>query len=184
MIYLMIGIAVFLAIIIFFLYIVAIYNKFKRLKNAGDATLGQIKVALKKRLDMLSELVDSVKSYAKFEKSTLENITKMRSEVMKGDAKDIKKIEDASRKILGDIKVAVENYPELKTSESVNRLMDATTSIEDEIARHRYTYNNIVQEYNTMTDVVPSSMVASMFSFKKMDYLEFEEGEPSLRWEA
>jgi len=113
---------------------------------------------------MLSELVDSVKSYAKFEKSTLENITKMRSEVMKGDAKDIKKIEDASRKILGDIKVAVENYPELKTSESVNRLMDATTSIEDEIARHRYTYNNIVQEYNTM--------------------LEFEEGEPSLRWEA
>ncbi|RLF63905.1 MAG: LemA family protein, partial [Thermoplasmata archaeon] len=71
-----------------------------------------------------------------------------------------------------------------KTSESVNRLMDATTSIEDEIARHRYTYNNIVQEYNTMADVVPSSMVASMFSFKKMDYLEFEEGEPSLRWEA
>ena len=184
MLSLIIGIVILLVVIIFLLYITAIYNKFKRLKNAGDATLGQIKVALKKRLDMLSELVDSVKSYAKFEKTTLENITKMRSEVMKGGIKDIKKIDDASRKILGDIKVAVENYPELKTSETVNKLMESTASVEDEIARHRYTYNNIVQEYNTMIDVVPSNMIASMFSFKKMEYLEFEEGKPSLRWEV
>ena len=62
--------------------------------------------------------------------------------------------------------------------------MDAVTSIEDEIARHRYTYNNIVQQYNTMTDVIPSSMIASMFGFKKLDYLEFEEEKPELRWEV
>jgi len=185
MIGLIIAAIVVIALLLFFLYMVAIYNKFKRLKNAGEATLGQIRVALKKRLDLLSELVDSVKSYAKFEKSTLENITRMRSEVMKGGIKDLKKIEAASRRLLGDIRVAVENYPDLKTSQTVAKLMDATQSIEDEIARHRYTYNNIVQQYNTMIDVVPSSMIASIFSFKKMSYLEFEEeGKPSLRWET
>ena len=178
-----IGAVILLVILIFLLYMVAIYNKFKRLKNAADATLGQIKVALKKRLDMLSELVDSVKSYAKFEKETLQKITEMRSSVMKGDADKIKEIDRETRRILGDIRVAVENYPELKTSETVKKLMDAISSIEDEIARHRYTYNNIVQEYNTMTDVIPSSMVASMFAFTKMAYLEFEEvGKPSVGW--
>ncbi|RLF42773.1 MAG: LemA family protein [Thermoplasmata archaeon] len=171
------------AILLFILFFIATYNKFKRLKNAAEATLGQIKVALKKRLDMLSELVDSVKSYAKFEKETLQKITEMRSSVMKSGAKDIEKIEKETRKILGDIRIAVENYPELKTSETVKKLMDAIGSIEDEIARHRYTYNNIVQEYNTMTDVIPSSWVASLFSFTKMTYLEFGEIEkPSVGW--
>lgn len=183
---LLIGGVIAIIIIAFVFYIIAIYNKFKKLKNAADATLGQIKVAMKKRLDMLSELVDSVKSYAKFEKSTMENITKMRSQVMKADAKNINEIENISRRILGDIRVAVENYPDLKTSESVKKLMDATSEVEDEIARHRYTYNNIVQQYNTMIDIVPSSMIASMFSFSKMDYLEFEDEKqkPSLRWNA
>lgn len=182
---LIIAIVILFVLLILLLYMVAVYNKFKRLKNAADATLGQIKVSLKKRLDMLSELVDSVKSYAKFEKETLQKITEMRSSVMKGGAGEIKEIDRETRRILGDIRVAVENYPELKTSETVKRLMDAITGIEDEISRHRYTYNNIVQEYNTMTDVVPSSMIASMFSFDKMDYLEFEElGKPSIGWEV
>ncbi|MCD6512838.1 MAG: LemA family protein [Thermoplasmata archaeon] len=175
-----------IAILVIIGYIIAIYNRFKRLKNAAEATLGQIKVAMKKRLDMLSELVESVKSYAKFEKSTMEKVTKMRSEVMKADAKSINEMENVSRRILGDIRVAVENYPELKTSETVKKLMDATSNIEDEIARHRYTYNNIVQQYNTMIDVIPSSMIASIFSFSKMDYLEFADVEkrPSLGWNA
>jgi len=188
LLHIMIGIIIagiiIVAILIFFFYMIAIYNKFKRLKNAADATLSQIKVALEKRLDMLSELVDSVKSYAKFEKKTLENITKMRSQVMKSNVKGIREIDAEARRLLGEIKVAVENYPELKTSETVNKLMDAVTGIEDEIARHRYTYNNIVQEYNTMTDVIPSSMIASMLGFKKLDYLQFEEEKPELRWEA
>jgi len=174
---------VLIIILLLVVFFIATYNKFKRLKNAAEATLGQIKVALKKRLDMLSELVDSVKSYAKFEKETLQKITEMRSSVMKGDAKKIEEIDRETRRILGDIRVAVENYPELKTSETVKKLMDAIGSIEDEIARHRYTYNNIVQEYNTMTDVIPSSMIASIFSFTKMTYLEFEDVEkPSVGW--
>ena len=180
-----ITIAILLIILIFLLYALVIFNRFKRLKNAAEATLGQIKVALKKRLDMISELVDSVKSYAKFEKETMQKITEMRSSVMKSDTREIKKMDEEMRKIMGDIRVAVENYPELKTSESVKQLMNAIESVEDEIARHRYTYNNIVQDYNTMRDVIPSSMIASMFSFQKMDYLELGEvKKPSTRWEA
>ncbi len=180
-----ITIAVLLVLLIFLLYALATFNKFKRLKNAAEATLGQIRVAMKKRLDMISELVDSVKSYARFEKETLQKITEMRSSVMKGDAKEIKRVEGEMRKIMGDIRVAVENYPELKTSQNVKQLMDAIQSIEDEISRHRYTYNNIVQEYNTMRDVIPSSIIARSFSFRKMDYLEFGEVEkPSTGWEV
>lgn len=88
---------------------------------------------------------------------------------------------------MGNILVSVENYPDLKTSETVKQLMDAVRDVEDEIARHRYTYNNIVQEFNTMTDVVPSSIVASMLGFMKMDYLQFEEEiskRPELRWQV
>ncbi|MCZ7357446.1 MAG: LemA family protein [Candidatus Methanoperedens sp.] len=175
-----------IVIVLLILYLISIYNRFQTLKNGSLATLGQIRVALKKRLDMISQLVESVQSYAKFEKGTFEKITEMRANVMKADTSAIQNIEAESRKILGNILVSVENYPNLKTSETVKPLMDAVKEIEDEIARHRYTYNNIVQEFNTMTDVVPSNMVASFFRFAKLTYLEFEEEiakRPDLKWQ-
>lgn len=168
------------------IYLISVYNRFQQLKNGAEATLGQVKVALKKRLDMLSQLLDSVKSYASFEKGTLEKITEMRTSVLKTDnPEEISNIEKASKQILGNILVSVENYPELKTSEIVKDLTGAIQNIEDEIARHRYTYNNIVQEYNTMIDTVPSNFVAGIFGFTKKAYLEFgEEIEktPNLNW--
>jgi len=180
-----VSLVVLCALLVFLVYMLTVYNRFMRLKNAADATLGQIKVALKKRLDMLSELVESVKSYASFEKETLEHITELRSNVMKGDAKTIDDIQKEMGKILGNIRVAVEQYPELKTSETVKKLMDSAAAVEDEIARHRYTYNNIVQDYNTMREVIPSNIIASLFSFERKDYLEFEGLEkPSLGWNA
>lgn len=169
------------------LYLIIIYNRFLTLKNGSLATLGQIKVALKKRLDMISQLLDSVQSYAKFEKETFEKITEMRAKVMKADSGEISNIEAESRKILGNILVSVENYPSLKTSEPVMKLMNSVKDIEDEVARHRYTYNNIVQEFNTMTDVIPSNIVSSLFRFMKLDYLEFEEEitkRPDLKWKV
>lgn len=179
------GIAVVAVLLI--IYLISIYNRFQTLKNGSLATLGQIRVALKKRLDMISQLLDSVQSYAKFEKATFEKITEMRAGVLKADTGTIANIEAESRKILGNILVSVENYPDLKTSEPVKKLMDSVKDVEDEVARHRYTYNNIVQEFNTITDVVPSNIVASMFRFMKLDYLEFEEEiakRPELKWQA
>ncbi len=186
---LMITISVGIAILgsILAISIISIYNRFQQLRNGAEATLGQIKVALKKRLDMLTELLESVKSYARFERETLEKITKMRTDVLKArSAEEIQKIERESRRILGAITVTVENYPDLKTSETVKKLMDATKEVEDEIARHRYTYNNIVQEFNTKIDTFPSNFVAKLFGFGKMRYLEFEEETekgPELGWQ-
>ncbi len=168
-------------VVIGIIYIIAVYNRFQSLKNGASATLGQIKVALKKRLDMIGQLVDSVKSYASFEKDTLTKITQMRTQVMNTQsAEKIQDIEKQSREVLGKLMVSVENYPQLKTSETVNQLMQAVKSVEDEIARNRYTYNNIVQEFNTKIDVIPSNIVAGMFGMKKMDYLNFGEDEKQL----
>lgn len=175
------------AILLVIVYFMSIYNRFQTLKNGSLATLGQVKVALKKRIDMISQLLDSVQSYAKFEKATFEKITEMRANVLKADTSTIANIDAESRRILGNILVSVENYPELKTSEPVMKLMDSVKDVEDEVARNRYTYNNITQEFNTMTDVVPSNIVASLFRFMKLDYLEFEEEitkRPDLKWQA
>jgi LemA protein len=169
---LLITITVFILFFILFiavlLYVIAVYNRFQRLRNGAEATLGQIKVALKKRLDLLTQLVDSVKSYASFEKETLERITQLRSSVFKANsARDIDNLDRESRQILGNILVSVENYPDLKTSSLAADINKSVKEIEDEIARHRYTYNNIVQEFNTMLDTFPSNLVGSTLDLEK-----------------
>jgi len=169
------GLIVVLLICIILIFIL-IYNKFQRLKNASEAGISQIKVALKKRLDMISQLVEIVKSYTKFERQVFENIAKLRSSI--GEIKtpsDINKVNNESKKLLNNLIAVVENYPNLKASENVKDLMNAITEVEDEIARQRYTYNNIVQEFNTRISSIPSNLVAKIYSFKKIDYLEFEE---------
>ena len=163
------------AVIVFLLYFVSVYNRLYRLKNSASATLGQVRVALKKRLDMIEQLLDAVKSYAEFERETFEKITSLRSAVFKAAAGDLSDVDRESRRILGGIMAVAESYPELRTSETVSKLMESIRSIEDEIARHRYTYNNIVQEYNIMLDTVPSKFIASMQGMTKMEYLKFEE---------
>lgn len=166
-------------------YFFIIYNRFQSLKNAGEATLGQVKVALKKRLDMIEQLVESVKSYARFERDTYEKITSMRASLGKASTGELNQIDAASRSLLGNLLAVAENYPVLKTSETVMVTMNALKELEEEIARHRYTYNNIVQEFNTMLDVVPSNFVGSSIGLKKREYLEFREEDlrrPTVSW--
>ncbi len=164
-----------IAVIAIIAWFVSIYNRFYSLKNAASATLGQIKVAMKKRLDMIEQLLGSVKSYAKFEKETLESVTKMRAMVMGANTEGLKNIDTESRKLFGNILAVAEAYPDLKTSATVTNLMESVKGIEDEISRQRYTYNNVVQEFNTMTDVVPSNFVGRIIGMVKMAYLQFEE---------
>lgn len=164
-----------LVIIVLVLWFVSIYNRFFKLKNASEATLGQIRVAMKKRLDMIDQLLGSVKSYAAFEKDTLESVTKMRSSVGDAGVGDLNEIQAESRSVLGRLFAVMENYPDLKTSETVKDLMDSIKDIEDEIARQRYTFNNISQEFNTMLETIPSNFVGNMIHMNKLDYLEFED---------
>lgn len=154
---------------------ISIYNRFYSLKNSSEATLGQIRVAMKKRLDMIDQLLGAVKSYAKFEKETLERVTAMRASVATAGPGDLNKVEAESRSIFGRLLAVAENYPDLKTSQTVTSLMDSVKGLEDEIARQRYTYNNISQEFNTMMDTIPSNIVGHLIHLVKLEYLQFEE---------
>ena len=115
------------------LWVVGIYNRFYSLKNASEATLGQIRVAMKKRLDMIDQLLGAVKSYAKFEQETFTKVTAMRSAVATAGPGDLNKVEAESRSIFGRLLAVAENYPELKTSQTVSSLMDSVKNLEDEI---------------------------------------------------
>jgi len=157
------------------LWVVSIYNRFVSLKNSSEATLGQIRVAMKKRLDMIEQLLGSVKSYAKFEKETLERVTAMRASVATASPGDLNKVEAESRSIFGRLLAVAENYPDLKTSSTVMSMMDSVKTLEEEIARQRYTFNNISQEFNTMVDTIPSNIVARLMGLLKLEYLQFEE---------
>ena len=166
------GIGVVLAIIYGF---INIYNDFKKYRNAAEATIGQIKVAMKKRLDMIEQLLGAVRGYVRHEREIFENIAKLRQGIDAADPGKLGDIEQESRTITGSLLAVAEAYPDLKASESTQKLMEAVIDVEDEIARHRYTFNNIVQQYNTMQDTIPSSLLAGYADASKMGYLEFDE---------
>src|SRR5689334_23238386 len=107
-----------LAVIIgIFIYFLSSLNRLRSLSNASEATLSQIRVAMKKRLDMIEQLVDLSKGYAEFEQQTLEKIVGMRVKVTSANAKEIRHIDDTSRSLLGNMVAVAESYPELKTSQ-------------------------------------------------------------------
>ena len=172
--WIILGIVV-LVIIGLILWAIGIYNRFVTLKNSSEATLGQIRVAMKKRLDMIEQLLGSVKSYAKFEKETFERVTAMRASVATANPGDLNKVEAESRSIFGRLLAVAENYPDLKTSGTVMSMMDSVKGLEDEIGRQRYTFNNISQEFNTMIDTIPSNFVGKFMGLIKLEYLQFEE---------
>lgn len=162
-----------LVVIGFFIYFISSLNRLRSLSNASEATLSQVRVAMKKRLDMIEQLVDLSKDYAKFEQETLKKITGMRANITVADPKEIKNIDNTSRNILGNVVAVAESYPELKTSETVTMIMNSVKDVEDEIARQRYTYNNIIQEYNTMLDNIPSNYIGRSAGMIKKEYLEY-----------
>ncbi|MFA6226682.1 MAG: LemA family protein [Methanoregula sp.] len=164
-----------LVIIGLVLWAIGIYNRFVALKNSSEATIGQIRVAMKKRLDMFEQLLGSVKSYAKFEKETFERVTAMRASVATANPGDLNNVEAESRSIFGRLLAVAENYPDLKTSGTVMSIMDSIKGLEDEIGRQRYTYNNISQEFNTMMDTIPSNIIGKIMGLIKLEYLQFEE---------
>jgi LemA protein len=169
-----IGVVV-LVLIGIILWAIGIYNRFYTLKNSSEATLGQIRVAMKKRLDMIDQLLGAVKSYAKFEKETFEKVTAMRASVATAGPGDLNKVEVESRSIFGRLLAVAENYPDLKTNTTVMNLMGSVKDIEDEIARHRYTYNNISQEFNIMLDTIPSNFIGRIMGLLRLEYLQFED---------
>jgi LemA protein len=160
---------------IIFVYLAAIYNKFIALRNGIESNFKQIQVALKKRMDLINQVVDSVKGEMKFEKDTLTQITRLRSqaagELTPGKAKEF---DASSSKLLAGLKVQVENYPNLKANENVKQLIQSINELEEEVSRLRYVYNNTIQEFNTKLQSFPTNFIGTAFGFSREKYLEFD----------
>ena len=149
------------------------YNRLFRFRNASDAELGQIRVAMKKRFDMIEQLLGAVKGYTKFEREVFEKVATLRAQVMSAGPANLADIQRESANLFGSIRAVAEAYPDLKASETVKKLMEAIVSLEDEIGRQRYMYNNVVQEFNTMVDTIPTNFVAGVLGLKNLEYLKF-----------
>ena len=170
----MIGLLFIVLIIAILVWIAIVYNRFITMKNAIESTFNQIRVAMKKRFDKIGKLVETSKSFIKYEKSILTEVTKLRSMALE-TPEDVEKAAKKVNTLMGSIRVAVENYPKLKSQETVVKLMNEISNVEDEIARLRYLYNDQVQMFNTMVERIPSNIVAAIFGFSKKPYLRFGE---------
>ncbi len=167
-----IGALVVVLLVLVWLFISS-YNRLFRFRNAAEAELGQIRVAMKKRFDMIEQLLGAVKGYTKFEREVFEKVAALRAQVLNAGPANLADIQRESANLFGSIRAVAEAYPDLKASETVKKLMDAIVGLEDEIGRQRYTYNNVVQEFNTMVDTIPTNIVAGVLGLTKLEYLKF-----------
>jgi len=152
---------------------ISIYNLFIIDLNTAEAFYGQIRIAMKKRFDLIEQLLFVVKGYSGFERDTMISISALRSGVRTTSPEGIDDIDIKSQLVLRKIIGVIENYPYLKTYSIVNILTNSIQNIEHEVANHRYEYNKIIKIYNTKVDTIPTNFIALLVGFKKMGYLEF-----------
>jgi len=166
--------SVIIALII--IYIIVVYNSLIVLRNRINNAWAQINVQTKKRYDLVPNLVEIVKGYAKHEKSIFIEVTKARTAVMK--ASDVKSKVKAENMLSGALKslfAVAENYPNLKASQNFMQLQEELSGIENKIAYARQFYNDSVLEFNNKIQVFPANLIAGMFNFTQKPYFEVEE---------
>ncbi|MDP3998960.1 MAG: LemA family protein [bacterium] len=160
------------------LYLWALYNSLIRAKMRVSESWSGIDVQLKRRSDLIPNLIETVKGYAKHEKSVFENVTKARSALM--GAKDAKEAAQADNMLTGALKTlfaVAEAYPVLRASENFKQLQDELSDTESKIAYARQFYNSNVMDFNTKIAVFPNVILAGMLGFKSAEFFEAEEGE-------
>lgn len=159
------------------LWAVGIYNGVIRLRNLVQEAWRQIDVELQRRHDLIPNLVETVKGYAKHEKSTFEEVTRARNMAVAPGSTVAEQAqqENVLTQALGRLFAVAEAYPELKASQNFQQLQQELTNTEDRIAAGRRFYNANVRELNTKIEVFPGNLVAGMFGFKRTDYFEIED---------
>lgn len=160
-------------IVLVLVYLWSTYNSLVVLKTRIQEALSGIDVQLKRRIDLIPNLVETVKGYAKHEKSVFENVTKARSALMKADSMGEKaQANNMLTDALKSLFAVAEAYPDLKASTNFADLQRQLEDTEDKIAYSRQFFNANVLEYNTKIKMVPSNIVASMFGFKEEQFLK------------
>ena len=162
-------------VVLFVLFIIGIYNSLVRLRNQVDNAWSQIDVQLKRRHDLIPNLVETAKGYMQHERGTFEAITKARSQAMGAKTvAEAAKAEGVLGEALTKFLLVVENYPELKANQNFLAVQEELSSTENKISFARQNYNDQVLFFNNKTQMFPSNVVAGMFNFTKRDFFELE----------
>jgi LemA protein len=173
-----IEIIILIIVLILVIYSIYQYNGLVQLRNRVKNAWSQIDVQLKRRADLIPNLVETVKGYAKHEKTVFENVTKARSSLM--NATTVKENAEANNMLTDSLKslfAVAENYPELKASENFRQLQAQLSETEDKIAYSRQFYNDTVLMFNNKVQMFPSNILASLFHFTEAEYFEIAESD-------
>jgi len=165
-------------LIILVFLVISIYNSLVTLRQRTEESWSDIDVQLKRRYDLIPNLVETVKGYATHEKELLENVTKARNVAMGANSlEDKAQAENMLSGTLKSLFAVSENYPDLKANQNFIELQRELSDTENKIQASRRFYNSTVMTLNTKIETVPSNLIASMFGFIKKEYFEIEEQE-------
>ncbi|MEW5945941.1 MAG: LemA family protein [bacterium] len=166
------------AVVLFILIFAGIYNGLVRVRNQVRNAWAQIDVQLKRRHDLIPNLVETVKGYAKHERDTLDSVTQARAAAQKAAGAGVEAQAQAERKLsssLMNLFAVAENYPDLKANQNFLSLQEELASTENKIGFARQFYNDAVMNYNVKIQSVPTNVVASMFGFREEKMFEIED---------
>lgn len=175
--YVILGIVIFIIVIIV-IFVIATYNKLIKLRNMVKDQWSQVDILLKKRFDLIPNLVEVVKGYAKHEKDTLESVVNARNTAL--NAKNSKDEINANNKLTNELNkllVISEAYPELKADSNFKNLQENLKDVEDKIAYARQFYNDTVLKYKNAIETFPTVIIAGMLGFKQEQFFEINSNE-------
>jgi LemA protein len=156
--------------------LIALYNKLVRLRNRAENAWAQVDVQLRRRYDLIPNLVETVKGYASHERATFEEVTKARTAAQQAQTVPQQaQAENMLTQAIGRLFAVAEQYPELRATENFQQLQSQLEDTEQKIAVSRQVYNDAVLTYDNALETVPTNVVAGMFNFAPREYFEVEE---------
>lgn len=172
----MIAIIIIVAVVILFLlYGVSIYNRLVKLRNLVQEGWSSIDVMLKKRHDLIPNLVETVKGYATHERETLDSVTRARTQAVGANSVEAKEAAEKNlNQAMMNLFAVAEQYPDLKANTNFQQLQSELTSIENDIEKSRRYYNGTVRENNTLVESFPSNIIANIYKFEKSSFFELQ----------
>ena len=173
-----IGLILLIIVGVALVWFISVYNGLIRLKNRVDEAWSDIEVQLKRRYDLIPNLVSTVKGYAAHEDKVFEKVTEARSRAMSaGTAHDKAQAENMLSQTLKSLFAVAEAYPELKANQNFLELQRELTDTEDKIQASRRFYNGNVRDFNTKLEIFPNNIVAGMLNFQKREFFDMDEKE-------
>ncbi len=172
----MLWLAIGIVALVVLIFLVVLYNRLVRLRNRCENAWAQIDVQLKRRHDLIPNLVETVKGYASHERATFEEVTKARTaaQMAQGPAESAA-AENMLTQAIGKLFAVAEDYPELRATENFQQLQAQLEETESKIAVSRQIYNDAVLSYDNALETVPTNIVAGIFRFKPREYFEVED---------